>query len=58
MKECAWCGDDFRGKGFVLDGNYFCSEECMEDWRQDVHDGDEEETETETAPDSTSAGEG
>jgi hypothetical protein len=40
MKECAWCGDDFRGQGFVLDGNYFCSEECMEEWRKDVQPGE------------------
>jgi len=40
MKECAWCGDDFRGQGFVLDGNPFCSKECMEEWRKDVHGED------------------
>jgi hypothetical protein len=36
MKECAWCGDDFRGEGLEFDGHFFCSEECLEEYKQDV----------------------
>lgn len=41
MKECEWCGDDFRGEGVVLDGHYFCSENCRDEYRKDVFDEDE-----------------
>lgn len=40
MKECEWCGDDFRGEGIVLGTHHFCSENCREEFRRDV--GDEE----------------
>ncbi|MFH1276796.1 MAG: hypothetical protein ABIK65_00225 [Candidatus Eisenbacteria bacterium] len=40
MKECEWCGDDFRGEGIVLGTHHFCSDNCRNEFRKDV--GDEE----------------
>ncbi len=37
MKECEWCGIDFRGPYKELDSHYFCSDNCQADWRLDVH---------------------
>ncbi|MBN1824619.1 MAG: hypothetical protein JW958_00045 [Candidatus Eisenbacteria bacterium] len=37
MKECEWCGDDFRGKGEELEGHFFCSIDCLQEWKKDVH---------------------
>ena len=36
MKECEWCGDDFRGDGIVLGTHHFCSDNCREEFRKDV----------------------
>ncbi len=36
MKECAWCGDDFRGEGLVFDDQNFCSENCRNEYKKDV----------------------
>ena len=36
MKECEWCGDDFRGKAEVFEGHVFCCADCMNEWRKDV----------------------
>jgi hypothetical protein len=47
MKECAWCGDDFRGEGVEFDGHDFCSEECREEYRKDVYGEAEPEEEKE-----------
>ncbi|NNE09812.1 MAG: hypothetical protein HKN20_14735 [Gemmatimonadetes bacterium] len=44
MKECAWCGTDFRGKAFELNDEQFCSEQCMEEYRKEEL-GDEDEVE-------------
>ncbi|MBM3321089.1 MAG: hypothetical protein FJY73_10475 [Candidatus Eisenbacteria bacterium] len=41
MKECEWCGDDFRGEGVRLANHFFCCEECREEFRKDVY-GDAE----------------
>ena len=46
MKECAWCGDDFRGEAEVFEGQVFCSAACAEEWRRDVH-GESETAEVE-----------
>ncbi len=47
MKECAWCGDDFRGEGVEFDGQSFCSQECLEEYRKDVFGETEAEEEKE-----------
>ena len=36
MKECEWCGIDFRGPYKELDTHFFCSDNCEADWRLDV----------------------
>jgi hypothetical protein len=36
MKECEWCGTDFRGPYKELDNHFFCSDTCEADWRLDV----------------------
>ena len=36
MKECEWCGDDFRGEAETFEGHLFCCKECMEEWRKDM----------------------
>ncbi len=36
MKECEWCGIDFRGPYKTLDEHFFCSDGCINDWRRDV----------------------
>ncbi|MFH1680321.1 MAG: hypothetical protein ABIH26_06705 [Candidatus Eisenbacteria bacterium] len=46
MKECEWCGDDFRGEGVRLGDHCFCSDGCREDYRKDVI-GDEKPEEAE-----------
>lgn len=50
MKECAWCGDDFRGDGLVLDDQSFCSENCRDEYKKDVG------TDTEPVPDRAAEG--
>ncbi len=37
MKECEWCGIDFRGPFKTLKEHFFCSETCIDDWRRDVY---------------------
>lgn len=45
MKECAWCGTDFRGKAFELNDEKFCSEVCLEEYRKEEL-GEEADAET------------
>jgi len=42
MKECEWCGDDFRGRAEELEGHFFCSMECLMEWKKDVYGSAEE----------------
>lgn len=36
MKECEWCGDDFRGQAEELNGHFFCGTKCLEEWREEM----------------------
>ena len=42
MKECAYCGQEFQGKGVVANGQTFCSQECADAYAEEDA-GDEEE---------------
>jgi hypothetical protein len=42
MKECAYCGQEFQGKGVVVDGQTFCSQECADAYAEEDA-GDEED---------------
>ena len=44
MKECEWCGIDFRGPFKEMEEHVFCSDACMDEWRHDVYGEAEEET--------------
>ena len=43
MKECAYCGQEFQGKGVVADGQTFCSQECADAYAEEDAGDDEEE---------------
>jgi hypothetical protein len=45
MKECVYCGEEFKGKGVVVDGEAFCSAECAKAYseEQGVDEDDEED---------------
>lgn len=48
MKECAFCGEEFKGKGVVVDGEVFCSSECAKAFAEEQGiDEDEDEDEYE-----------
>ena len=48
MKECAFCGEEFKGKGVVVDGEVFCSSECAKAFAEEQGiDEDEDEYEYE-----------
>lgn len=43
MKECVYCGEEFKGAGVVQDGETFCSAECAKAYAEEQGVGDEEE---------------
>jgi hypothetical protein len=43
MKECAYCGEEFKGKGIVVQGETFCSEECAQAYAEEQGYDDEED---------------
>jgi len=49
MKECEWCGDDFRGEGTTFDKHFFFSENCRDEFRKEVL-GETEPLETAEEP--------
>lgn len=49
MKECEWCGIDFRGPFVSVEEHFFCSDTCAEDWRRDEYGDDVVDAEKEAA---------
>jgi hypothetical protein len=46
MEICTFCGEEVLGDGFTLYDHVFCSEECLEAYREETLDFlDEEEYE-------------
>jgi hypothetical protein len=43
MKECVYCGEEFKGKGVVVDGEAFCSAECAKAYSEEEGVDDEED---------------
>ena len=43
MKECAFCGQEFEGKGVVVSGQTFCSQECAEAYAEEEEYEDDED---------------
>jgi hypothetical protein len=43
MKECAFCGQEFEGKGVVVDGQAFCSQECAEAYAEEEEYEDDDD---------------
>jgi hypothetical protein len=36
VKECAWCGEEITGEGIKYNKLLFCSEECCDDYQDDL----------------------
>jgi hypothetical protein len=43
MKECAFCGQEFEGKGVVVGGQTFCSQECADAFAEEEEYEDDED---------------
>lgn len=43
MKECAYCGEEFKGKGVVVDGEVFCSTDCAQAYAEEQGDDEEDD---------------
>jgi ribosomal protein L24E len=43
METCAYCGDEIIDGGIALDEYLFCSEECMESFKEESYEYMEEE---------------
>ena len=37
---CEWCGDPFYGDQFSADGFTFCSQECLNCYKEQFEEGD------------------
>jgi predicted nucleic acid-binding Zn ribbon protein len=35
MESCAYCGEDIEGEGVEVDGQIFCSEECLDAYNEE-----------------------
>ncbi len=45
MIECAWCGDEVTGKPIRFKNMTFCSNDCRDEWEEDMEAGEEAEFE-------------
>ncbi len=43
MQECAYCGEEFKGKGVVVQGEGFCSEDCARAYAEEQSYDDQED---------------
>jgi len=43
METCAYCGDEIIDGGIALDAYLFCSQECMERFKEESYEYMEEE---------------
>ena len=42
IKECAWCGEEIANEGIKYNKLLFCSEECCDDYQDDVASKDDD----------------